>query len=210
MAGEVFIFLVESSQLALAVEMPLHVGDVRVIGAVALQFVEHLQKHRQDRLSAGLGVGSTVDVEQDHVGMAVDGFLYVGEHQLIADLFLEELHRLLGVSGMLVLQISQHIAQDLNEVRFAGAKEARHPNAGLARNIDVFRVVDAFAVGPKELPNVAVEFTGHHELIQFLPDRGFIRLIGFHHTVDRSEDVLGEQLSDFHQPRSYGISRKAR
>ena len=192
MAGEVFIFLMEGVQLALAVQVPLHVGDVWVLGAIPLHFVEHLQEHRQDRFSTGLGVSPTVDVEQDHVSVAVHCFLDVRKHQRVLDLLLEELDRLLRIAFVLVQAIPQHIAQDLDEVRFTGAEEARDPDADLARDVDILRVVDPFDVRTKELLDVAVQFTGHHELIQFLPYRGLIDLIGFHNAVDWSKDVFGE------------------
>ena len=202
MAGELLVFVLEGLELSLAVEMPLHVGDVRVFRAVPLHLIEDLEKHRQDRLPSGPRVGPAVDVEEDDVGVAVDGLLDVGEHQLVADLLLEELDGLLALTAVLVGLVAEDVAEDLDEVRFAGAKEARHPDADLAGDVDVLGVVDALDVGAEELPDVAVELAGDDKLVELLPDGGLVDLVGFDHAVDRSKDVLREQVTDTHRRRS--------
>ena len=88
----------ESLQLALAVEIALHVGDVRVVAAIALQFVQDLQEDSQDQVASGAAsvVRLALDVEQDDVGIGGDGALDVGKERGVPDLALEEFDRPLG------------------------------------------------------------------------------------------------------------------
>ena len=66
-----FVGGLECLQLALGFEVTLHVGDVRVIAAIALQFVQDLEKDAQDEVTsrAAAVVGFAVDVEQDDIGI---------------------------------------------------------------------------------------------------------------------------------------------
>jgi len=54
-------------------------GDVRVVAAVALHFVEHLQENLKDRVAPRLVAGLAVDVEQDGIGVRGDGPLDIAQ-----------------------------------------------------------------------------------------------------------------------------------
>jgi hypothetical protein len=43
---------------------------------------------------------------------------------------------------------------------------------------------------------VLIELAGDNKLFEFLPDREFIQLVGFHHTVDRPVDFFLKQGYD--------------
>jgi hypothetical protein len=61
----------EGFEFALAVEVALHVSDVRMVAAIALELVEDLQEHPQDKVAAGFVAVRrlAVDVEEDDVGI---------------------------------------------------------------------------------------------------------------------------------------------
>ena len=98
MAGEPLKLGPEGVELALVVEVPLHVGDVGMFGAVSGQLVEYFQKHREDGIPAAADVGPAVDVEEDDVGVAGGSLLDVGEREGIRDLGGEELSGPLGLT----------------------------------------------------------------------------------------------------------------
>ena len=78
-AGVRLIGGVERLQLALGVEVSLHVGNVRVVAAVALQLIQDLQEHPEDEIAscpAPVG-GLVVDVEEDDIGVGNDRALNV-------------------------------------------------------------------------------------------------------------------------------------
>ena len=70
-AGVLFVGGLERLQLALGFEVTLHVGDVRVVAAVALQLVQDLEEDPQDQVTsrAAAVVGLAVDVEEDDIGV---------------------------------------------------------------------------------------------------------------------------------------------
>ena len=80
----------EVGKLAKAVEAALHVGDVRMVAAVAALLVEDLEEDPQDDVAAAAAVGLAVDVEQDDLGVALDGALDVGGEHGVLDLAVEE------------------------------------------------------------------------------------------------------------------------
>ncbi len=110
----------------------------------------------------------------------------------------------------MMLLVLQQVRENLEEVRFAGAEEARHPHADLACDVGVLGVVDGFDVGREEPAKVLVKLPGDHELVEFLPDGGLVQLIRLDDAVDGAADVLLEEFFDLHGRCSYGISRKAR
>ena len=59
-------------------------------------------------------------------------------------------------------------------------------------------VIDGITIGREERSQVLVEFPRDHELVQFLPHREGIQLVGLHDPVDRTKDVFLEQVLDPH------------
>jgi hypothetical protein len=160
----------EFGQFRFAVQMPLHVGDVWVIAVVALQLVQHLQEHAQDRFTTGSGIGLGIDVEQNHIGVGRHGPFHVAEHHGVFDLLLEELDRMAAFALERVESVFQQVRQDFQEVRFAAAEPTRDPDADFAGDGGVFLVVDHVQEGCQEFAQVLVQFLGDDEFIQFLPD----------------------------------------
>ena len=76
----------EGLKFALVGQIPLHVGDMGVIPAVALHLVQDLQEYQQQRLTARPVVGLAVDVEQDHVRVGRHRTLDVGQKHAVFDL----------------------------------------------------------------------------------------------------------------------------
>jgi len=104
--------------------------------------------------------------------------------------------------------VVEQVAQNLDEVRFTATEETADPYADLAGGVGA--AVQGLAVGGEELPQVLVELPGDDKLIQLLPDRRFVQLVGLHDTVDRPENILLEQVLDLHENLSQSISRNAR
>ena len=199
-AGVLFVGGVERLQLALGFEVTLHVGDVRVIAAVALQLVQDLEEDPQDQVTprAAAVVGLAVDVEEDDIGVGDDRPLDVPKEHGVLDLALEELDRLLALAVVRVRAVVEQVRQHLQEVRLAGAEEARNPDAHLAGRVGVLPLVHGFEIPGDELAEVLVEFPGDDELIQLLPDGGIVKLVGLHDAVDGPEDVTFKEVLDEH------------
>ena len=91
-------------------------------------------------------IGLAVDVEEDDIGVGGDGPLDVAEEHGVLDLALEELDGLLALPVVRVRAVREQVGQHLDEVRLTGAEEARNPDADLAGDVGVVRVVDGIAV----------------------------------------------------------------
>ena len=210
MAGEPLKLGPEGVELSLLVEVPLHVGDVGMLRAVAGQLVENLQEHREDGIAVAANVGSAVDVEEDDVGVAGGRLLDVAEREGIRDLGGEELSRPFGLTLVGVGGVGEDVGEDLDQVGFTGAEEAGHPDPYPTGDVEVAGVVEAGSIGTEESLDVAGELAGDHKLIELLPDGGLVGLIGLHDAVDGPEDVFLEEVADGHRLDSGGSSRKAR
>jgi len=193
---------VELLQLASAFEVTFQVGDVRVVAAVTLHFVQDLEEDREDRVAPGAVVGLAINVEEDDIGVRGDGAFDVAEEHGVFDLAFEEFNRLPALAVVSVRAVPQQVREDFDEVRFAGAEETRDPDTDLAGCVGVASVFEGFTVSGEETAEVFVEFAGDDEFVQFLPDRGFIQLVCFDHAVDGAEDVPLEEVLNFHKALS--------
>jgi len=59
-------------------------------------------------------------------------------------------------------------------------------------------MVKGVEVRGEELAEVLVEFLSDDEFIQFLPDRGFVKLVSLHDAIDGPEDVTFKKVLDEH------------
>ncbi len=188
----------EVGQLAEPVEPALHLGDVRMVAAVAELLVEDLQEHAQDRIAPAAAVGLAVDVEQDDVGTGVDGALDVaGEHGVL-DLAVEKINRPARLALVADLPVLQQVGEDLQEVRLARAEEAGDPDTDEAEDTRVAGVVERVEEGAEEAAEVDVQLLGDDILVQLLPDRRGIVLVGLDDAVDGAVDRFGEEVFDEH------------
>ena len=80
----------------------------------------------------------------------------------------------------------------------ARAEEAGHPDPDLAANVAVAPVVNRFEVGADEPAQMDIQFPGDDVLIQLLPDRFVVELIGLDDTVNGTADGFGKQILDQH------------
>ena len=124
--GELCKCGVERLELSPGFEVSLHMGDMRVIAAVALQFVQDLQKDPQDQVAARAAavIGLAVDIEEDDIGIGDDGTFDVAEEHGILHLALEKIHSLLALPVIRVRAIAEQVRQHLQEMRLAGAEKA--------------------------------------------------------------------------------------
>ena len=54
-------------------------------------------------------------------------------------------------------------------------------------------MIESITVGREELVQVLTQFPSDHKLVEFLPDRGCIQLVGLYHAIDGSKDVFVEE-----------------
>ena len=153
-------------------------------------------------------VGLTVDVEQNGISGCAYDLLQIRVEHRVCDFVREKVHgpTVFTVEG--VLLVLQQVGEDLDEVRLATAEEARDPYAVLTRSI--LLGFDGFKQHCHEIGNVGGQFTGDDKLVELLPHRGGIELVGFNHAVNGSIDVAFEKVLDFHTFVSAGIKVKAR
>jgi hypothetical protein len=165
-----------------------------MITAVALKLVEHFDEDSQNQVAtcATTVIGLGIDIEEDDVGIGCDRSFDVSKEHGVFDFALEEFDResLLATIGMLT--ITEQVRQNLQKVGFTASKESRDPNPHFARRIWVFALVDCLEIPVDELTKVLVKLFGDDEFIEFLPDGGVVKLIGFHDPVDGPEDVAFE------------------
>ena len=111
---------VERLQLPLGFEVTLHVGDMRVIAAVALQLVQDFEEDSQDEVASrgATVVGLAIDVEEDDIGVGDNRPLDVPEEHGVFDLALKELDSLFTFAVVSVSAVVQEVRQNLEEVRF--------------------------------------------------------------------------------------------
>ncbi len=180
--------------------MSLHVSNVRVIPAVALQLIQDLEEDPQDQVTSGAAavVGLAVDVEEDDISIGDDGSLDVSKKHGVLDLALKEIHRLLALAVVRVRAVMEQVRQHFQKVRFTRAKEARNPNAHFAGGIGVLSLVHGIEIPRNELAEMLVKFSCDDELIQLLPNGGVVELVGLHDAVDGPEDVTFKKVLDEH------------
>ena len=104
-AGQCPVGSVKDPQLVLAFEITLHVGDMRVIAAVARQLVQDFEEHRQDSVPPGPVVRLAIDIEQNDIGMGCDRAPDVPEQHRILDFRIEELDRLPGLAIVRMVRV---------------------------------------------------------------------------------------------------------
>jgi hypothetical protein len=188
------VCLVKRFQFAFGFQMPFHVGNVRMVTAVALELVQNLDEDAQNQIASGRAavVGFSIDVEENHIGVGGDRSFDVSEEHRVFDFALEEVDSELLLAVACVLAVAKQVRQDLEEVGFTGSKEAGDPDPHFACRIRILTLIDCLQIPINELSEVLVEFLGNNELIEFLPNGGVVELIRFHDTVDRSKDIAFE------------------
>jgi hypothetical protein len=155
-------------------------------------------------------VGLAVDVEQNDIGVGGNRTFDVPKEHGVFDLALKELDSLPTLAVVRVRMVLEQIRQHLQEVRLTGAEKARDPDADLSRWVGVLTMVNCVQIPRDKLAEVLVEFLGHDELIQLLPDRGIIKLIRLYDAIDRPEDVTFKKSLDEHVSLLYSTNLKAR
>lgn len=88
-------------------------GNVRMVAAISLKFVEHAQKDPKDEVAARSMVRFAVDVEQHHVGIGGNGALDVREQDRVLDLTLEELDGLGTTTLVRVGSVAEQVRNHL-------------------------------------------------------------------------------------------------
>ena len=83
--------LLKGLVLTTGIQFALQMGDMRVIGAVAESLVEHAQEDFEDRIFFVFGIGSTVDVEEDHLRAAINRRVDIAEEQAVIQLVTEKI-----------------------------------------------------------------------------------------------------------------------
>ena len=111
-------------QLAFGFEVTLQMSDVRVIAAVALQFVEDFEEHSQDQITTCAMIGLAVDIEKDDIGAGGDRPLDVRKEHGVLHLALKEINGLPGLPVMRVLPVVEQIRQHFQKVRLARTKKS--------------------------------------------------------------------------------------
>ena len=183
-----------------------------MIAAVALQFVQDPQEYPQDQITAlaAAMVGFAVDVEENDIGRGGYRPLDVREEQGVPHLVREEVHGPAGLPVLGVRAIAEQVGKDLQQMRLPGTEKSRNPDPHLAGRIGIPALRHGFQIPVDELAEMLVEFAGDHELIQLLPDRGIVQLIGLHYPVDGPADIAFKQVFNQHVRLGYGTSLKAR
>src|SRR5215211_392534 len=81
---------------------------------------------------------------------------------------------------------------------FPRTKKAGNPDANVPRALRRLAVLQRLPIRGKEGAEVLVQLTGDHEFVKFLPDRGGVQLVSFHHTINGAMDIFLEQGRDTH------------
>ena len=183
--------MLERLELAALVEVVLELGHVALVAVVALQLVEHLHEHLEDRCLVGAAdaIELLVDVEQQAAGRNRSGLLEVGAQDLVLYFGQQDLHwpqaQFTVVGGADAPLAIEQQRQHLEQVRLARAEEARDPDAiggGVVQ------------VGIREGTQPFAHLTGDDVLIQL--DLQMALVVGLDHTVNRAIHRLGEELLD--------------
>ena len=153
-------------------------------------------------------IGLAVDVEEDGVGRCGDDFLQVREEQRVVELLFEEVDRAPALAVVFVLLVLEQVGQHLDEVRLAAAEEAGDPDSVLVGRLG-FRL-DRREQDRDEVVDVAGQLARDDELVELLPDRGLIELVGLDDAVDGAMDVAFEEVLDLHVCAFWGTKIKAR
>ena len=94
-------------------------GDVRMVAAETLVFVEHAQEDVEDRVTCVVGASFAVDVEQNDIGAVGYRLVDVGaDHGVAHFVLVEEGNGALAVaSGIMGFDVGQQVRQRFQEVR---------------------------------------------------------------------------------------------
>ena len=95
-------------------------------------------------------------------------------------------------------------------MRFAGAEETGDPDPDQTDDVDLAGALDGVEIGAEEGAEMDVEFPGDDVLVQLLPHRGGVVLVGLDDAIDGAVDRLGEEILDQHAAVPEVTSRKAR
>jgi len=83
--------LLKGLVLTTGIQFALQMGDMRVIGAVAESLVEHAQEDFEDRILFVFGIGTAVDVEEDHLRAAINRRVDIAEEQAVIQFVTEKI-----------------------------------------------------------------------------------------------------------------------
>ena len=186
-AGQALVGVFEGRELVAAVQVAFKLGDVALLAKVAAHLVEDFDEHRQQGIDLVLAddVGLLVDVEQDTLGRDGDGLFQRGAQQFIVsgNLGQEDLQSIHITNAA----VFQHQGQHFEQVRFAGAEEARQPHA-------VGTVV--VVVGVQEVFQTLGDFVGQYVFAEFGEQVRFV--VGLDHAFNGAADGLLKYAVQFH------------
>ena len=150
-ASQLGKFALERLILIASIELPLKVCNMRMIGAIAEPLVKHPQEHLQDGIFFIFSISTTVDVKKDHLGLAIHRCVNVTVELVVADLLFEKIDSFFALVSMNGSLITQQIREDLDKVRFTGAKVTGDPDTNLASHAGIIRMGDARQIGFEEM-----------------------------------------------------------
>ena len=183
-------------------------GDMWVVAAVSLFFVQDLEEHLQHGVASRSVVGLAVDVEEDCVGGGGHDLLQIREEHGVCELVREKLDCVSSLPFVGVLFVLEKVGKHLDEVGLAAAEEAGDPDPVFVRHVYVG--FDGGEQHRNQVVEVCGQFPGDDELIELLPHREVVELIGLDHAVNRAMDVAFEKVLDLHDSFSLGTRVKAR
>ena len=169
----------------------LELGHVALVAVIALQLVEHLHEHFEDRCLVGAAdaIELLVDVEQQAAGRDRCRLFQVGAQDFVLHLWQQDLYRpfalLARLFGRDALIAIEHQREHLQQVRLARAEEPRdpHPIGGGVVQVGIDKGTQALAHLPSD-----------HVLIEL--DLQMPLVIGLDHPIDRAINRLEEELLD--------------
>ena len=179
----------EGVVLAALVEVLLEAGDGAVVAEVAAALVEDLDEDLEQRVCLVLGDqrGLLVDVEEQALGRDGGGLLQRCDEHRVIGLAQEAVAHLVAREG-LAFDVAEEVGEHLQQVRLTGAEEARDPHAVGVRVVGVLLKQRGHALGGVVREDVLLDL-----------DAKVVGVVGLDDTLDRSGDVLEEDLVEFHR-----------
>ena len=188
-AGDALEGLLERLVLAAVVEVALEAGDVALVAVVAPALVEDLDEHLEQGVGLVLGDqgGLLVDVEQQALGRDAVGLVEQAGQERVGGLGAEAVGDVLA-RVVLAFDVAEQVGKHLEHVRLTGAEEAGDPDAVgvgvvgvlLEQDLETLRGL----VGQDVLVDLGAQVRG---------------VIGLDDALDRTLDVLGEDLVELHR-----------
>ena len=155
----------ESGEFSTFIEMALHVGDVRRVAGIALEFIQHAEQNREDGVTAVRVVGLGLDVEENDIGGKRHGPLDVRVEHRVLDLRFEEICCALGLAVVNQRPVFHQIRQHFEKVRFTGAEEAGNPHTDFPCVFRFVQIVRNGEIVADEKMQMLIKLTGDDKLV---------------------------------------------